>query len=508
VNALSDSLNRVLAFIAPAVGAIPEEALRRYAAERPGITPFLFFIRQSRNPPPPATAAAVGREMTAWQPALFWSLIGETEWGTVRAPEGVLDVRRQANQISNHPDRAVREAGFRQNQRGRAQHRGSYALLLSGNVDSRNTLSRLRGFRDYPQEAYGGLFLRTDDVRRVLQALAARGETNRRYERARAAHLRRTAGLDTVHAWDLTLPEPGMEAPRFTVPEASRVIQQALAVLGPGYARQLTALLDPRNGRLDMAPREHRAMRPGFSTGAVGFPSTFFQGQYEGYLPDLVIFAHEIGHGVQNGLMEAHGVAAVNASGPAYFTESFAGFTELLVTDWLYRTAPDRAHRIYYLQAFLDRAAEVFENARASRFEQALYDSAAAGTPVATADALEALMQRVGSEYTTGYGPASERTDWWVNTIHYYTRPLYRVNYVYSKLLALKYFDLYQRDRDGFVRRYVALLSNGYDDQPDALLRRFLGFDLSAGTLVDDAARVIDARTAELERLYAGDAGG
>ncbi|HEX8242595.1 MAG TPA: hypothetical protein VF541_03855, partial [Longimicrobium sp.] len=183
LNALSDSLNRVLAFIGPTVAAIPEEALRRYAAERRGIIPFLFFIRQSRNAPTTGTAAAVAREMTGWQPALFWSLIGETEWGTVRAPEGVLDVRRQANQISNHPDRAVREAGFRQNQRGRAQHRGSYALLLSGNVDSRNTLSRLRGFRDYPEEAYRGLYLRTDDVRGVLQALAAGGETNRRYER-------------------------------------------------------------------------------------------------------------------------------------------------------------------------------------------------------------------------------------------------------------------------------------------------------------------------------------
>lgn len=314
-NALADSVNRALAFAGPMLAAIPEDTLRRFAAERPGITPFLFSIRQARAAPPVDSAAAVAREMTQWQPALFWALLGETEWGTVQAPEGVLDVRRQMNQVLNHPDRAVREAGFRQYQRGRARHRGSYALLLSGNVSSRNAVARLRGFRSFPEEWYAGLFLRTDDVRGVLRALAARGEANRRYERDRVAHLRRAAGLDTVHAWDLTLPEPGMDTPRFTVPEASRVLREALAVLGPGYARQLNALLDPRNGRLDMAPREYRAMRPGFSSGAVGFPSMFYQGQYEGYLPDVVIFAHEIGHGVQNGLMEDNGVASVNSGG-------------------------------------------------------------------------------------------------------------------------------------------------------------------------------------------------
>jgi len=502
-NALTDSLGRALAFLGPALAAIPEDALRRYAAERPGITPFLFAIRQSgRGARPSEAAAAVAAEMTGWQPALFWSLIGEIQWGTVQAPEGALDVRRQGNQIANHPERAVREAGFRANQRGRAQHRGSSALLLVGNVNSRNALAKLRGFQDYPEEYYGGLFLRTDDVRQLLRALGSRGATNRRYERARVAHLRRTAGIDTVHVWDLTLPEPGMEVPRFTVPEASRAIQQSLAVLGPGYARPLAELLDPRNGRLDMVARENRVTRPGFSTGSVGFPSMFFQGQYEGYLPDVVIFAHEIGHGVQNGLMDAHGVAAANAGGPSYFTESFAGFTELLVTDWLYRTAPDRARKIYYLQAFLDRAAEVFDNARASAFEQALYDSAAAGRGIRTADAAERLMQRTGGEYSIWYGDRGEWTDQWVQTIHYYTRPLYRINYVYSKLLALKYFELYQRDPAAFVPRYVALLSNGYDAEPDALLRRFLGFDLATGSLVDDAAHVIEGRTAELERLY------
>ena len=113
-------------------------------------------------------------------------------------------------------------------------------------------------------------------------------------------------------------------------------------------------------------------------------------------------------------------------------------------------------------------------------------------------------MQGLGARYSVLYGERSERPDQWINHIHYFTWPLYRINYVYSTLLALKYFELYSRDSQRFVAGYNRLLANGYDDEPNALLRRFLGFDLGDPGLVDGAASLIEARTAELERLYAG----
>ena len=71
-------------------------------------------------------------------------------------------------------------------------------------------------------------------------------------------------------------------------------------------------------------------------------------------------------------------------------------------------------------------------------------------------------------------------------------------------LLALVYQRLFERDPKDFQVRYVALLENGFDDAPAALLRRFLGIDLNDGTaLVRDATALIDGRTTTLEGLYA-----
>jgi oligoendopeptidase F len=200
-------------------------------------------------------------------------------------------------------------------------------------------------------------------------------------------------------------------------------------------------------------------------------------------------------------LMTTNRVMPRYASGPAYFTESFAGLCELLVLDHLYRTAPDRAHKIFYLQRLINQGAEVFRGGWESLVEQELFDSAAAGKEL-SADGIEALTQSTGSRFSIWFGPGSERRLAWLQPTQFFTRPLYRINYVYSKLLALRYFDLLERDPAGFAPHYITLLSNGYDAPPDELLRRFVGTTLTDPELIDGAARVLESWLAELESLY------
>ena len=118
-------------------------------------------------------------------------------------------------------------------------------------------------------------------------------------------------------------------------------------------------------------------------------------------------------------------------------------------------------------------------------------------------------MQNVGARYSLWFGTGGvvpgERTMEWVNALHFFTRPLYRVNYAYSKLLALTYFDRFTRDASSFVPAYAALVRNGYDAAPDVLLRRFMGIGLADPELIRGATRVIEARVAELERLSVGE---
>lgn len=457
-------------------------------------------MRAAGGPPRAPVVDSAIAALTQWEAPTQNAVSRETNFGVLDTPEGKRDVR-DWSAFANHRDRRVREAGFLAAKRGLKDHEGTYALLLTSTIRAQEAAARLSGADGFREQSYGQRYLSRRVVRDILDALAANADLNKRYETARNQHIAATERIDTVHSWDLTVPEPGMSVPRFTIAEAGSIFRAALAPLGAEYAREIDALMDPANGRLDLIPRPGRAQRPGFSTGNVGYTSVFFQGRYSGYVDDLIVLVHEGGHSVQNMLMTSHGVPYLYSGGPSYFTESFAGFNELLLTDYLYRNAPDRAHRIYYLQRFLDQATEIYKSAREALLEDSLYDAVPAGRVSSAAD-VELLTQEIGSRYSIWFRPGGERAMEWVNASMAVTRPLYRVNYVISKLLALGYFAEYSRDSAAFVPRYNALLTGGYSESPNDLLRRLGGLEVSGDTLVPRAVGVIRERLAELLELY------
>jgi oligoendopeptidase F len=488
----------VLSELQRKLGSVSSSQFAAYVRTEPRLAKYSYAVTLARaeNARRPDSAAdrllsAAEAEAARWGPSLFQATMANIRFGTVHGPDGELDVLRNGNQIRSHPDRAVREAGYRLNQAALATRRDTFALILTRTADIRNKLARQRGWPDYPTQFYAAGGLEPRQVRALLESVAKRSDINKRYERHIVAAIRRDFGYDTVHFWDLTAPSKGKVAPRFDIEAASREVLAAAAPLGEGYVRELRSLLDPRNGRLDLITRANRVDRPGFSTGLVGFPSMFFQGRFEGYTDDLVILAHEAGHAVQNMLMDSAGVLPRYASGPSYFTESFATLSQLLLLEHLFRSASSEADREYYRRRLLDDALAVFRNSWESLLELQIYDSVAAGRNL-NANGIEKLTQNVASRFSVWFGGNDGRALAWVQPIQFYTWPLYRSNYVIANLLALQYLDKLHRDPVGFTKKYGALLRHGYDAPPEELLQRFLGVSLSnPDSLVTGAVNVM-----------------
>ena len=114
----------------------------------------------------------------------------------------------------------------------------------------------------------------------------------------RVDRVKKQSGYDEVKYWDRNFTPTDAPLPRFSITDTTRILKDSLGVLGPEYSRELYALLDPANGRLDIVGGENRV--PGaFANGFLGKPqSIFFCFNYEGYFDDLDAFAHEAGHAV------------------------------------------------------------------------------------------------------------------------------------------------------------------------------------------------------------------
>jgi len=467
-NKLAAEVNKRVVFLKQELRALEGATLARFIKHRPSLQRYQFAIeeyrRQAPHEPKPQEAellATLDPFLQGW-PGEFFNRVA-----------------------TPNMDWALRE--------------NDLAFALNRLVKARNTLAQLRRHQNSPAEAYFNQYLSTEEVKGILDQLAQQSELHKRYEQSRIAWLKRMTGRDQIRFFtDFRGAIPGF-TPRLTIAQATEAIRNSVAPLGPEYQREMAALLDPAHRRMDIVPGANRAPG-GFMSGFPGsMKSVFYTSGFRGNLNDVTVLAHEAGHGVQFELMAAVGVPPLYANGADFLKESYGFFNELLLFDHLYQTETDRQRRAFYLDRFFERAFQIFSKAWATDFEQALYEPG----ELVMGEHLNALMVRTGSKYSIWFALDEDAKRDWINIPHYFRNPLYQVNYLYARLLALKYYELYQRDPRAFAAGYLALQRNGYDAAPDVSLKRSLGIELRGGRFVSDILDILKNRMQEMETLYA-----
>jgi oligoendopeptidase F len=102
------------------------------------------------------------------------------------------------------------------------------------------------------------MFLTTDEVRSMYEKIALTADTHKRFQRMRVDRVKKQSGYDEVKYWDRNFTPTDAPLPRFSIADTTKILKDSLAVLGPEYSRELAALLDPANGRLDIVGGENR----------------------------------------------------------------------------------------------------------------------------------------------------------------------------------------------------------------------------------------------------------
>lgn len=378
----------------------------------------------------------------------------------------------------------------------------AFAALLLPIASLHNGVAKLEGFADAPDQTYTRMGLSTAQVRGALAAIRdTRAGMDYAQVLARASSARLHVPVAGLHAWDLAAAD-GYQPPPTAFPDAVPLVLAAVAPMGEGYADQYRKLFDPAAHRVDWC---HTAAcdDAGFSLGYAGMTSALFYGAYHGATDDMRAVAHEAGHAVHREFMAEHQPLSMYNDGPKFMFESFAIFNEMLFLDSLYRTASTPAAKAYYLHQLVDDMVfQVYGSAEETDLEASIYAGVADGS-LRTAKDLDDLTLKVFGRYSVAPALQPEMRVYWARNRLFYADPLYDVNYLFAGLLALQYLRRFEQDPQGFSKRYVVLLKNGFDDTPQALEKKFLGIDLDdSASLVKDAAGIIDKRTAGLESLY------
>jgi oligoendopeptidase F len=495
-DAVDSMVDSHTAFIASGVAALSAAKVSVFLKSA-SLKPYAYAIADMRRQNGHDAGAAgekvlamLSPDLSDWQDALYEQALSHADFGTVATPQGALDVAHERNVLVVHPDRDVRKQAFDKRNAGFDRVGDEVAFALLYTVSAGNAKAALHKFANAPDAKYFAMGFNSAHTRALIEKVSASGVLLKRFETVRSADLHQALGILDVQPWDLRLPTAAI-APR-TLDDARNVYHDVFAQLGPIYQAQFDALLDPANGRIDVAlGAMPRRATGGFSVGSTGVTSMLFVGNFGGIYKDMSVIAHEGGHAVHRALMSTNNVRPIYAEGPHYLFESFAIFNELLLADYLAAHAATSAEKRYYDEQFLDvKGLDYIRGAQDAALEQAFYDA-----PLHTPDDLDALTLKIDAQYTQW--PQKNR---WESMSLAYEDPLYNVNYLYGGLLALQYYKQWKASPQTFAPAYIALLQNGFDDTPVNLLKRFLRIDFDdEATLVANAQSVAEEKLAALE---------
>jgi oligoendopeptidase F len=346
-------------------------------------------------------------------------------------------------------------------------------------VADRLAVDRLRGHDDPSEQTNLENQIDAGVVEALLAASEAHVEIAHRWFRRKAAQL----GLERLDAVDLQA--AAVEGPSLPWDEARRLVVDMF--------RGVTAALGTEAERFFSENRIDAEPRRGKPSGAFClWPSTrvpgFVSVNWTGELRDLVMLAHELGHGTNYALAAQAQTDNSLRQGIAV-AEVASTFASLRLVEHLLSTDEDLGRAL--LARELDSAVtSAYMAAAFARFEQSAYALRAEGQALNTArlNALsEAAMAKVWGDAVTdelGCGRL-----YWASLPHFVDERFYTYAYTFAFLLAA---GLVARSREpGFAERYERFLTAGGSASPEEKLA-VVGVDLGDPEIWNDGFAVLE----------------
>jgi oligoendopeptidase F len=389
-----------------------------------------------------------------------------------------------------HPDRATREAAAHAITEGLRPGVRTRAYVVNTLLADKATKDRLRHYPHWLASRNLANEASDESVAALIEAVVGRYELARRWYRLKA----RLLGLDRLAYWDRMAPVSDTEE-RIPFSEAREIVLDCYRGFSPELGATAGAFFE--NGYIDGPPRPGK--RGGaFCSYTVPSRHPYVMLNYTARPHDVLVMAHELGHGVHASLARPQGIFQFTT--PLTMAETASIFGETIVLERLLERAPDAAERLSLLAESLDGAvAAVFRQVAMNRFEDAIHTSRREQGELPAGRFAELWLETQADLL----GDAVELHDdyglWWSYIPHFVDAPGYVYAYAYGNLLALSVYHRYEEEGDGFVDSYLELLRAGGSRPPDEL-GRIVGVDLADPGFWSAGLDLIERQLAAAER--------
>jgi oligoendopeptidase F len=307
-----------------------------------------------------------------------------------------------------------------------------------------------------------------ESVQALLEAVRSNYDLPQRWYRLKAELL----GLDRLADYD-RMASVADEEVAVDWPDATELVLRSFHDFSPVLGDLAQRFFDERWIDAPVRPNKRGGAFCAYTTPTV---HPFVMLNYTGRRRDVLVLAHELGHGLHAALARPRGPLEQHT--PLTVSETASVFGETLVFRRLLDAADTPKSRLALLAENIEGSiATVFRQTAMNRFED-LVHTARRNEGELSIDRFgelwhESQAEMLGDdvEMTEGY-----RT-WWSYVPHFIGTPGYVYAYAYGQLLALSVYRRFTEEGEGFVPRYLELLSAGGSRSPEELAA-IAGLDL------------------------------
>jgi len=396
--------------------------------------------------------------------------------------------------LRTDPDETIRRRAYEAELAAWHGVREPLASCLNSVKGTVNTLNRRRGRTDALHEPLAQARIDRETLEAMLGAMQDSFPAFRRYFRAKARLLGKTA----LPWWDLFAPV-GQSETRYTYAEARGFVLAQFSTFSERLVSLARRAFD--QNWIDAEPRDGK--RGGaFCMSLPAVEESRILCNFDGSLDQVLTIAHELGHAYHN---ECHaGKEPLQRRTPMTLAETASIFNQTIMTDALLAQATGPDEELVILEGFLSDAAQVIVDIYSRYlFEKEVFEQRAEAE--LSADDFCEMMLRAQRET---YGDALDLNHlhryMWAWKPHYYRTDLsfYNFPYAFGLLFGLGLYAIYQQRGPGFLPEYDELLRSSGEGTAADLAARF-GIELRQRAFWEASLKIIAQRIERYDELCA-----
>lgn len=390
-------------------------------------------------------------------------------------------------------DKELRKKAYATFSEGLDRYKNTYAAIYGTEVKKQVIESRLRNYESVTdmllQEQQVTKEMYHNQLDTILTELAPH---MRRYAKLKE----RILGLEKIHYCDLKAPLDTTYDPEITYEEASKLILEALDVMGPEYMEIMEKGLKDR--WVDLA--DNHGKRSGAFCSSPYGAHPYILMTWHNSMRNTFTLAHELGHAGHFALAGRNQIIS-NTRPSRYFIEAPSTMNEMLLSKYIIKKSTnDQIRRWVILQSLGTYYHNFVTHILEGALQRKIYDLAEQGTPI-TAKILCEQNVDVLKSFWGGSVEIDEAAGLtWMRQPHYYMG-LYPYTYSAGLTASTAVSQMIEEEGQPAVDRWLKVLKAGGTLKPFDLMK-LANVDMSTPEPIQKAVAYVGSLIDELEASY------